>query len=29
MSPIPQVADAEAKQIQLTRMKRRATGCWW
>jgi uncharacterized membrane-anchored protein YjiN (DUF445 family) len=26
MSPIPQVADAEAKQIQLTRMKRRATG---
>src|ERR1044071_6000705 len=26
MSPIPQVADAEAKQAQLTRMKRRATG---
>jgi len=26
MSPIPQVADAEAKQQQLTRMKRRATG---
>jgi uncharacterized membrane-anchored protein YjiN (DUF445 family) len=26
MSPIPQVADAEAKQLQLTRMKRRATG---
>jgi len=26
MSAIPQVADAEAKQLQLTRMKRRATG---
>ncbi|MGH7581500.1 MAG: DUF445 domain-containing protein [Gemmatimonadales bacterium] len=26
MSPIPQVADAEAKQLQLDRMKRRATG---
>jgi uncharacterized membrane-anchored protein YjiN (DUF445 family) len=26
MSPIPQVADAETKQLQLTRMKRRATG---
>jgi uncharacterized membrane-anchored protein YjiN (DUF445 family) len=26
MSPIPQVADAEVKQAQLTRMKRRATG---
>jgi uncharacterized membrane-anchored protein YjiN (DUF445 family) len=25
-SPIPQVADAEAKQVQLDRMKRRATG---
>jgi hypothetical protein len=24
--PIPQVADAEAKQLQLNRMKRRATG---
>ena len=24
--PIPQVADAEAKQLQLDRMKRRATG---
>src|SRR5215212_5679403 len=26
MSPIPQVQDAEAKQLQLDRMKRRATG---
>jgi uncharacterized membrane-anchored protein YjiN (DUF445 family) len=26
MNPIPQVADAEAKQLQLDRMKRRATG---
>jgi uncharacterized membrane-anchored protein YjiN (DUF445 family) len=26
MNPIPQVADAEVKQAQLTRMKRRATG---
>src|SRR3712207_5819217 len=25
-APIPQVADAEAKQVQLDRMKRRATG---